>query len=296
MWTKEKTIYALGFFDGVHLGHQALLDACRELAQKHRCRAGVVTFISHPDALVSGKAPALLNTSEDRKQLLLSYGMDSVIQLSFDRTLMTTHWSSFLTQLTELDAAGFVCGSDFRFGAGGSGTAKKLASFCESRQLPYAVVPQQLLEGIRVSSTHIRSLLEAGEIEQANRFLGHPHILTGKVVPGRGLGRTIGVPTANLQVPEGILLPKQGVYACMVRVDGRHYMAVTNIGSRPTVGGHHVTVEPWLLDFEGDLYRQEITLEFHAFLRPEKKFDSLDALQEEIRKNAAETRKIFEKL
>ena len=295
MHKKEKTIYALGFFDGVHLGHQALLSACRELADSHGCRAGVVTFSSHPDALVSGNAPTLLNTSEDRKQLLLCYGMDSVTQLPFDRTLMTTHWSSFLTQLVEHGAAGFVCGSDFRFGAGGSGTAKKLAAFCESRQLPYAVVPQQLLDGIRVSSTHIRSLLSAGEMDTAVRFLGHPHVLSGTVVSGRHLGRTIGVPTANMELPTGIICPRLGVYACTACADGQVYPAVTNIGSRPTVGGHHVTVEPYLLDFAGDLYGKTLTLAFHTFLRPEKKFDSLEALRVEIEKDAAKTRKIFQK-
>lgn len=291
----EKTIYALGFFDGVHLGHQALLKACRELAEKHGCRTGAVTFTSHPDALVSGNTPALLNTIEDRKGLLLAYGMDTVVALPFDKALMTTHWSVFLKQLVQDGAAGFVCGSDFRFGSGGLGTAKKLAAFCKSRQLPHAIVPQQLLEGIRVSSTHIRQLLADGDIENTNRFLGHPHVLTGEVVSGRGLGRTIGVPTANLKIPEGILLPKQGVYACVACVNGENYPAVTNIGSRPTVNGHHVTVEPHLLDFEGDLYGKTLTLVFYAYLRPEKKFDSLEDLRAEIQKNAAETRKIFEK-
>ena len=290
----EKTIYALGFFDGVHLGHQALLTACRELAKTHGCKAGVVTFSSHPDALVSGKPPVLLNTMEDRKRLLCAYGMDEVIALSFDENLMRTHWSAFLTQLVEQGAAGFVCGSDFRFGAGGLGTAKKLEAFCKKQELPCAVVPQQLLEEIRVSSTYIRELLIRGDLEEANRFLGHPHILSGEVVAGRGLGRTIGIPTANVRIPKGVLLPAAGVYACKVVAEGQEHLAVTNIGTRPTVEGHHVTVEPWLLDFDSDLYGKTITVIFCKFLRPEKKFDSLEALQREIQKNAAETRKIFE--
>lgn len=292
----EKTIYALGFFDGVHLGHQALLSACRDLAKQHGCRAGAVTFTAHPDGLVSGNAPALLNTIEDRKRLLQTYGMEVVFTLPFDKALMTTHWASFLNALVADGAAGFVCGSDFRFGAGGLGTAKKLAAFCEKRGLPYEVVPQQLLDGIRVSSTHIRQLLADGDLENVSRFLGHPHILSGEVVSGRGLGRTIGIPTANLEAPEGVLLPKNGVYACLAQVAvGEHYMAVTNIGTRPTVDGHHVTIEPWLLDFDGDLYGKTLSLAFVAYLRPEKKFDSLEELKAEIEKNAAETRKIFEK-
>ena len=289
----EKTIYALGFFDGVHLGHQTLLRACRELAQKHGCKAGVVTFTSHPDALVSGNAPALLNTIEDRRQLLHAYGMDTVTVLPFDRTLMHTHWSAFLTQLAQTGAAGFVCGSDFRFGAGGRGTSKKLAAYCERRQLPYAVVPQQLLDGIRVSSTHIRGLLEQGKTEDALRFLGHPHILTGTVVPGQHLGRTMGIPTANLAFPSELVQPRLGVYACTAHVDGSTYVAVTNIGSRPTVGGDHITVEPWLLDFEGDLYGKTVTVSLHKFLRPEQKFPTLDALKAQIQLDAADASRLL---
>lgn len=291
----KKTIYALGFFDGVHLGHQALLAACRELAKTNGCKAGALTFAVHPDALVSGNAPTLINTIEDRAGLLKAYGMDEVVVLPFDKDLMNTHWAAFLTALVSDGAAGFVCGSDFRFGCGGLGTAKKLAAFCEKRELPYAVVPQQLLDGIRVSSTHIRQLLASGDVENACRFLGHPHVFTGEVISGRGLGRTIGVPTANLQIPDGILLPKNGVYACIAHVNGKNYPAVTNIGNRPTVDGHHVTVEPWLLDFDGDLYGKTLSLAFVAYLRPEKKFDSLEELKAEIEKNAAETRKIFDK-
>lgn len=292
----EKVIYALGFFDGVHIGHQALLTACRRLAEEQGCKAGVVTFTTHPDTLLSGKTPPLINSPDDRKGLLTGvYAMDSVLEFPFDRELMNTHWSVFLTALTELGAAGFVCGSDFRFGAGGSGTAKKLQAFCNKRDLPCAIIPQQQLDGIRVSSSHIRQLLQEGQMEQAVRFLGHPHILSGEVISGRKLGRTLGIPTANISLPEGVICPKHGVYACKAYVDGAEYLAVTNIGTRPTVGGHHTTVEPWLLDFEGDLYGKRMLLAFYTFLRPEQKFPSLDALKAEIQKNAAKVREFFGK-
>lgn len=292
---KEKTIYALGFFDGVHVGHQALLTACKELAAEHGCKAGALTFTTHPDALTTGTAPALINSIEDRENLLFSYGAEIVWQLPFNEELKNTHWSTFLTLLLEDSAAGFVCGSDFRFGAGGLGTAKKLAAFCEKRNLPYSIVPQQEVDGIRVSSTHIRKLLEEGDTLNAESFLGHPHILTGKVVTGRGLGRTIGIPTANLEVPEGVLLPKQGVYACVVIVGEDPYMSLTNVGSCPTVDGQHVTVESWLLNFDGDLYGKEITVAFVAYLRPEQKFDSLEELKTQIEKDADQIRKILAK-
>ena len=131
-------------------------------------------------------------------------------------------------------------------------------------------------------------------MKEANAFLGHPHILSGTVVSGRKLGRTLGIPTANLALPEETVKLPFGVYACKAEVEGSTYLAVTNIGNRPTVGGHRVTVEPWLLDFEGDLYGKALTLSFYAFLRPEQKFPSLDALKEEIGKNALQTRKFFE--
>lgn len=293
---KQKTIYALGFFDGVHLGHQALLKACRELADQYGCQAGVVTFGNHPDALVQGNAPRLINSLSDRKRLLEEFHMDKVLELPFDEALRSMSWLHFLLMLCHTHhAIGFVCGEDFRFGYKGGGTAELLQEYCRTEWLPCTVVPEQKLGDVTVSSTHIRGLLEAGEMEEANRFLGHPHILTGEVMEGRKLGRTLGIPTANLWIPEGVMVPRHGVYACKALLEGSTYLAVTNIGSRPTVGGHRVTVEPWLLDFSGDLYGKQLTLEFHAFLRPERKFAALEELREEIRKNAAQTREIFEK-
>lgn len=293
---EERTIYALGFFDGVHLGHQALLAECRRMADSLGCKAGVVTFLGHPDTVVSGAAMPLINTPSDRGRLLRQYGMDTILELPFDKQLMTMSYLTFFRMLVKkYHAAGLVCGHDFRFGYRGEGDAEKLAAACREQGIPCSVVRSQKLEGITVSSTHIRSLLEQGDVETAARFLGHPHIFTGTVVPGRKLGRTLGIPTANLVLPEGVLIPRFGVYACRAVVDGDEYPAVTNVGIRPTVGGGNVTVEPWILDFQGDLYGRELTLEFFALLRPERKFPSLEALKEEIIKNAAQTRRIFEK-
>ena len=292
---KKKTIYALGFFDGVHIGHAALLRECRRLADEQGCQAAAVTFSSHPDTLVLGKTPGLINTIEDRVKLLKEAGMDDVIVLPFDQKMQTMPWQEFLTLLVEhYGAAGLVCGHDFRFGNLGAGNADLLADYCRRFQMPYAVVAEQKLGNITVSSTHIRSLLVEGRMEEAAAFLGHPHMLSGEVVSGRKLGRTLGIPTANLTIPEGVVQLPFGVYACTAEVDGKTYLAVTNIGNRPTVGGHRITVEPWLLDFEADLYGKTLTLSFFRFLRPEKKFPDLDALKEEIQKNAAETRRFFE--
>ena len=291
----NKTIFALGFFDGVHLGHQALLKACRMLADSCGYAAAAVTFSSHPDTLVLGKTPALINTIEDRVRLLQEAGMDDVVVLPFDKQMQSMPWQEFLTLLREsYGAEGLVCGHDFRFGSRGTGNAALLTAYCKEHHMHCAVVPEQKLGDITVSSTYIRTLLEEGKTEEANRFLGHPHILSGTVVTGRQLGRTLGIPTANLSIPEGVAGLPFGVYACKAHVDGETYLAVTNIGNRPTVGGHRITVEPWLLDFDGNLYGKCLTLSFYAFLRPEQKFPSLDALKEEIQKNALQTRKFFE--
>ena len=288
-------IYALGFFDGVHLGHQALLSACRKLARENACNAGAVTFTTHPLQVVTGEAPKLINTPDDRKTLLTAFAMDEVVEIPFDQALMALDWREFLAGLREeYNAAGFVCGDDFRFGYQGQGTALQLQEFCEKEGLPCAVVPEQKIGETRVSSTHIRGLLEQGDLKTANAFLGHPHMLTGTVVAGKHIGTTLGAPTANLEIPQGVAVPKYGVYACRAYVNGECYLAVTNIGTRPTVNGEGVTVEAWLLDFQGDLYGKELTLAFYDFLRQEKKFASLEELQQEILKNALQTRQLLE--
>ena len=292
---KEKCVYALGFFDGVHLGHGSLLTACRELADELGVEAGVVTFSSHPDALVQGRTPGLINTLEDRDILLREkYHMDQVISLPFDRAMMETPWQTFFRRLVEeYSAAGIVCGQDFRFGSRGEGNGEKLLSACREAAIPCIVVPQLNLGGLRVSSTHIRNLIEMGLMEHAIHFLGHPHTLTGRVVHGHQLGRRLGFPTANMLLPEGLVVPKFGVYACRCLVDGVRYGAVTNVGTRPTVAGVGVTIETWILGYEGDLYDRELTLEFFKFLRPEIKFPSLEDLQAAVRADAEKTKEIL---
>ncbi len=288
-----KKIYALGFFDGVHLGHQALLAACCKLARELSCETAAITFDRHPQSLFTRQTPKLISTVADRERLLRQYGIQNVRILPVTKEVMGLPWMDFLKKLLSDGAIGFVCGDDFHFGACGAGDGQKLESFCREQGLTCIIVPQQELGGERISSTRIRQALENGELELVDALLGHPYTLTGKVVTGRQLGRTIGIPTANLHLPEELLKPAFGVYACKAWVDGNVHLAVTNIGSRPTVGGHRITVEPWLLDFEGDLYGKTLTLEFFAFLRPERKFKDLQALRLEILKNAEETRKIF---
>ena len=288
-----KRIFALGFFDGVHLGHQALLRECVALAEKTGAQTAAITFEAHPKSLFSAPTP-LISTIQDRKRLLGRYGMNQVHVFPVSWEIMGKPWEQFLQELLDCGAAGFVCGDDFRFGHFGAGNAEKLQQFCALRNLPCIIVPEQSIDGIRISSSYIRKQLEEGDMATAVRFLGHPYELTGTVVHGHRIGRTLGIPTANLLLPENLVIPKFGVYICKAVIGGIAYPAVTNIGTRPTVSGSGITVEPWILDFEGDLYDREITLEFYRFLRPETKFPDLSSLQREIHSNAAQTRAFFE--
>lgn len=285
-----RKIFALGFFDGVHRGHGMVFDLCQHLAENAGIETAAITFDRHPQSFFTPNPPPLLNTTEDRCWFINTWaGIDHLLVFQVNKQVMEMPWQDFLEVLLQEGAAGFVCGYDFRFGKNGEGNATKLAAFAEERNLPYYIVEEQIMDGEKISSTRIRTLIEKGDVENANRLLGHAHFFTGKVVHGQRLGRTIGVPTANLQMPDELVKPAFGVYACKVWVDGNVYTAVTNIGTRPTVEGKGITVEPWILDFEGDLYGKEIAIEFHKFLRPERKFDSLEALKSQIQSDAAQT-------
>ena len=293
----DKTVIALGFFDGVHLGHGALLSLVGRRAKELGATPAALTFARHPRELVGGQKVPLLNTPEDRAWLMERYyGVGRVEVLPFDRAMMEMPWDRFITDVVvgRFHAVHIVVGHDHRFGYRGQGTPERLSALCRQLGLGCDVVPQVELDGVTVSSTYIRGLLEAGELERANRFLGHPHTLSGPVVHGKQLGRRLGIPTANLFLPEGILPPAFGVYATRILMDRGTYMAVTNVGVRPTVDQDgRITVEPWLLDYDGDLYGREIRVEFCARLRPEKKFAGIEALKAEILRNAEQTRAWF---
>lgn len=289
----DQCVLALGFFDGVHLGHGALLRRTRALADEKHLPAAALTFDTHPAELVSGQRVALLNTVLERAGLMHElYGIDEVRVLHFDRETMAQPWERFVrdTVCGTFGAAHTVCGEDFRFGAGGEGTAALLQAECERLGVGCDCIAQVTMDGAPISSTRIRALLEAGETAAAARLLGHPHLLTGTVTQGKKLGRTLGIPTANLVPADGVLVPRFGVYAANAVFDGKVRRAVVNIGTRPTVNGQNITVEPWILDFDGDLYGHKLRLELLSFLRPEKKFSSLDELKAEILRNAEQVR------
>lgn len=292
---RNKRIFALGFFDGVHRGHQVLLSECVRLAKELGCETAAITFERHPQSLFRPDPPPLLTTLQDRFRLLQRYGIRKVFPFAVTEEVMSTPWQDFLEGLMDLGAAGFVCGDDFRFGSRGAGNWETLRQFCRERDLPCVIIPEQTLDDVRISSTYIRRQIESGDMATAVRYLGHGHMLTGTVVTGRKLGHKLGFPTANIELPQGVIVPRHGVYACRAYVGEESHMAVCNVGSRPTVEGHQVRTETWLLDFSADLYGQNVTLEFLRFLRPEQRFGSLEELKAAVLQDAENTRNFFEK-
>ena len=295
---KERVI-ALGFFDGVHLGHAALLRRTVEEAQKRGATPAVFTFDRPPKEVVTGVPCPLIASPEDRKGLLeREFGIKDVLMVPFDREMMTTPWDEFVTKILveRYHAVHLVAGHDHHFGHRNQGSPELLVEKCRELGLGCDIIPKVELDGITVSSTYIRSLVGMGQMARAERYLGHPHVLTQEVRHGRRIGHTIGVPTINLVVPPHVLVPSHGVYVTRVFLpDGESYPAVTNVGTRPTVNnGTDITVEPWLLGFDGDLYGARVRVEFHKRLRDEIRFDSLDALRDQIQKDAKATMEYFE--
>ena len=258
----------------------------------------VFTFDRSPKEFVTGKPVLLINSNDDRRDIIRRvYGIQRVIFAPFDREMMTMPWQDFITELLvkQYGAVHLVAGHDYRFGHKNEGTVERLREKCRELGLGCDIIPKVELEGITVSSTYIRTLLEQGDVERAALFLGHPHCLSQTVRHGQRLGRTIGIPTVNLAVPAHVLTPERGVYITRAFLpDGRSCPGVTNVGTRPTVTeGDTVSVETYLLGFDGDLYGQTVRLEFHKRLRGEVKFPSLEALRQEILRNVAETEAYF---
>ena len=294
----QERVIALGFFDGVHRGHGALLRRAAEEARRRGCTPAVFTFDRPPKEVITGIPCPLINSPEDRSDLVKRlYGIDEMLMVPFDDEMRTTPWDRFVTDILvgRYGAVHLVAGHDHHFGYKNQGSPELLREKCAELGLGCDIIPAVTLDGVTVSSTHIRKLLEEGGVETARAFLGHPHVLTQTVGHGRRLGRTIGVPTANLVAPPHVLLPKRGVYAAKVTLpDGRVFGGVTNVGIRPTVNhGQDVTVEPWILDFDGDLYGQKLRVEFFRRLRDERKFESLEALKTQIQCDAVRTREAY---
>ena len=295
---KQRRVIALGFFDGVHLGHGALLRKVTETADRLEAVPCAFTFDKSPTAAITGGVVPLLSTVEDRILLMRQcYGIQEVVVAPFD-AMQRMDWEDFITKYLaeELGVVHVVAGHDFHFGYMGKGNPERLREKCQALGMGCDIIQKVERDGITISSTYIRNLVAQGEMERAAQFLGHSHILTQQVGRGKGIGHSaLGFPTVNLRVPEGVIVPAFGVYATRVWFDGQSRPAVTNVGIRPTVADNdgRVTVEGFILDFDGDLYSHQVRMEFHRYLRGERRFPSMEALAREIRRNAEQTREYF---
>ena len=296
-----KRVIALGFFDGVHKGHGALLRTVAQAADRLGAMPCAFTFDRSPTAAITGQTIPLLSSVEDRVWLMRRYyGIEEVIVAPFDG-MQKMDWQDFVSEYLqkELGCVHVVAGHDFHFGYMGKGNPQRLQEKCRELGMGCDIIQKVEQDGITISSTYIRTLVAQGEMERADQFLGHPHTLTNRVAHGKKIGTTtLGFPTVNLLIPQGVIVPAYGVYATRVWFDGQCRCAVTNVGVRPTVEDNdgHVTVEGFILDFDGDLYGHEIRMEFYKYLRPEQKFASMQALADEIRHNAQQTRDYFRQL
>jgi len=275
---------ALGVFDGVHLGHQAVIERAVQAAHRDGGLAGVLTFDPHPIRVIApAKAPsALLETLEHKAQVMNDLGVQLLIPLHFDQELAAMEASDFIANLLAAPVRTIAVGEDWRFGHHRSGDVTMLQKESATHGFRLEAVPPVMHEGERISSTRIRQAIRDGNLTSAEQMLGRPFTVTGKVVEGKKLGRTIGFPTANLATGDA-QLPPSGVWVVRARLpDGADVSGVANIGVCPTVGETTRTLEVHLLDFQGDLYGKSLEIQFLNYLRPEAKFPSIEALRIQI--------------
>lgn len=287
------SVVALGVFDGVHLAHRAILATAVTHARAAGACALACTFDPHPaEVLYPGQAPPAISTLPERLELIAESGVDGVVVVPFTLELAAMEPEAFVKDvlLDRLRAHGVVVGFNHTFGRGARGTPALLGELAPRFGFTAHVVPPLEVDGVPVSSSAIRSALRAGEVERAARFLGRPYALTGRVVPGAGRGRVLGVPTANLE-PDRTPLVAPGVYVTRVGLGmGGTRGGVANVGVRPTFGGGQTVVEVHVLDFHGELYGRTLRVEFLSRLRAERKFDDVGALRAQIERDIAEAR------
>jgi riboflavin kinase/FMN adenylyltransferase len=285
----------VGNFDGLHLGHQKILQSVRERARATGELAAVITFDPHPmRVLQPDRAPLMIQTLSQRLAGFERMGMDAALVLRFDRALSLVSPTEFIERILVggLRAVAILVGANFRFGHRGAGDVRLLGEFGRRDGFDVGIVPPVEVGGVMVSSTGVRTVVASGDVAEAIPMLGRAFALTGEIRAGVGRGRTILFPTLNL-APEQELLPKLGVYATECAVGGKLYSAVTNVGTRPTFNGSGVTVESHLFDFSETVASGAMEVRFNARIRDERKFSGADALREQIARDIEEARKFF---
>ncbi len=277
----DRTVVALGNFDGVHIGHQALIDRAVKIAREKNLKSAVFTFSNHPKNVLSGSNVVRNIIYEDEKMRILErLGIDYVFSMDFDEYIMTMAPDVFIEKLmiNKFNADTAVCGFNFTFGSKASGTADYLKAYCREHDLNVVVVDRVNLEGCIVSSTLIRQQILEGNMEAVSRLLGRTYTIRGTVVKGNALGRTIGFPTCNITIDETMVSPPNGAYVTRCRVGGEVFKSITNVGNKPTIGTYRKSIETFIFDFKRDVYGELIEVEFIKMIREERKFPSLDEL------------------
>jgi riboflavin kinase/FMN adenylyltransferase len=289
-------VVALGNFDGVHLGHQAVLRRTVEEGRRRATKVVAATFDPHPRAVLGPRVqPKLLTTLGLRREALLRYGADEVWAIRFDEELSRKSPEEFVRDVLvgEIGAEAVVVGENFRFGHRAVGDVGDLERHMRRFGGEAYAVPVRSEDGeAGISSTRIRELVAGGEVEEAARLLGRPYVLRGEVVVGEKRGRSIGFPTANVLPDAAVVFPGRGVYAGFVRVGKDIHAAATNVGLAPTFHGREGRVEAHLLDFEGDLYGLVVDVSFVRRIRPERRFSGVDELRAQIARDVEEARRI----
>ena len=286
-------VVALGAFDGIHLGHRAILGTAVTQARREKLRPLACTFDRHPmEVLQPEKAPLPITTLEERLELIAETGIETTVVIPFTRAIAAVEPEAFVKDvlIKTLGAREIVVGFNHRFGRAARGDARLLESLAGTLGFEAHIVPAFTMDGVAVSSSGIRGALQRGDLPAAARLLGRPYSIRGEVVRGAGRGRTLGFPTANVKTERPLGLPV-GVYVCQIGVRAVRYQAVVNVGVRPTFGENELAVEAHLLDFVGDLYNERVTLTFLRRLREERKFPSVDALREQIALDVAAARR-----
>ena len=281
------SIVTSGTFDGVHLGHQKILARLKELATRKQGETVLLTYWPHPRLILQpeDKSLRLLSTLSEKVNLLEEMGVDHLIILPFTKELSQMSSEEFIREILvdKIQTKTLVIGYDHKFGKNREGSCEYLQSHSHLFGFAIEEISRQDVDDLGVSSTKIRTALAQGDISTANKYLGRPYDLSGQVVNGQQIGRSLGFPTANIQIAYDFkLLPRDGAYAVHAEVNSIQYKAILNIGDRPTVDGEKKTIEAHLIDFKGNLYGQELRIYFQEFLREEKKFESLDALKNQL--------------
>ncbi len=289
------SIVTIGNFDGVHIGHQKIINLAKESAEKSQLPLVVVSFDPHPGkVLYPGKAPKLIKTRKQKRDLLRKMGVDYFYVINFTPSFAKKSPEDFVNEvlIDSLGAREIYVGFNFAFGLNRSGNVDFLKKQGEKKGFKVFPVPPVKVDGEIVSSSAIRKLLEEGNVRKANRFLGRYYYLEGIVIHGQQIGRKIGFPTANI-ITENELVPRLGVYASYTRLNGHELPSITNIGYKPTFGSEKIIVETHIFDFNREIYGELIEVKFVDFIRPEKKFDSVESLVSEIKKNCEHCKKLL---